>query len=99
MPLVLLVPSCRGNYNGCSSNLTFVSIVKTIMAMSFLAQTKTNRYVTQDDQLSVLSAKEWDIGLQKNLLTFRVYKSFFKDDLNDDVKAAIEDESKFTGGH
>lgn len=49
MPLVLLVPSCRGNYNGCSANLTFVSIVKTIMAMSFLAQTKTNRYVTADD--------------------------------------------------
>lgn len=53
MPLVLLVPSCRGSYSGYSANLTFVSIVKTIMAMSFLAQTKANRYVTPEDQQSV----------------------------------------------
>ncbi len=63
MPLVLLVPSCRGNYSGYSANFTFVSIVKTIMAMSFLAQTKANRYVTPEDQQSVQIVKEWDIGL------------------------------------
>jgi hypothetical protein len=33
-------------------------------------------------------------------MTFRVYKSFFKDDLIDDAKTgAPEDDSKFTGGH
>lgn len=32
-------------------------------------------------------------------MSFRIYKSFFKDDLIDDVKTAVEEDSKFAGGH
>jgi hypothetical protein len=38
--------------------------------------------------LAVLSVKEWDIGISKGLLSFRVYKGFFKDyeDPEDEAK-------------
>jgi hypothetical protein len=100
MPIVLLVPACRGAYSGQQTNITFISIVKTIMAMSFIGQTKNNKHVTVEDQLAVLSVKEWDIGLQKNLLTFRVFRNFFKDDLTSpmDGSSKTEGDSKFTGG-
>lgn len=56
--------------------------------MSFISQSKNNKQITCEDQLAVLSVKEWDIGISKGLLSFRVYKGFFKDyeDPEDEAK-------------
>jgi len=32
-------------------------------------------------------------------MSFRIYKNSFKDDITEDVKMAIEEDSKFTGGN
>ena len=48
MPVVLLVPSCRGTYPNAQQNLTFISIVKTVMGLSLFAHTKTTKLVTLD---------------------------------------------------
>jgi hypothetical protein len=46
MPVVLLVPSCRGAYYNTQTCVSFVAIVKTIMAMSFIGQGKSNKNVS-----------------------------------------------------
>jgi hypothetical protein len=48
MPLVLLVPSGRGSYPGYSWSLTFVSVVKTIMSISFFAQAKPTKLISAE---------------------------------------------------
>ncbi|TNV83707.1 hypothetical protein FGO68_gene16382 [Halteria grandinella] len=71
MPLVLLVPSCRGQYYNQQQGITFISIVKTIMAMSFIAQQKS-KIVSLDQQHEALHISEWDIGVQKTLISLRI---------------------------
>lgn len=48
MPVVLLVPSCRGSYPNAQQNLTFISIVKTIMALTLFTHSKNTKLVTQE---------------------------------------------------
>ena len=72
MPVVLLVPSCRGTYSNSQQGISFISIVKTIMCMTFLSQGRANKSVSTEFQQAVLSVKEWDVGLQKGFLSFRI---------------------------
>ena len=56
------------------------------MSMAFLSQGKSNKHISLDQQRAVVFAKEWDIGMQKGFISFRIQTNHSKDIIEDPIQ-------------